>query len=126
MRILAIVGGVLASLATTTPATNGPGYAVYLTTHFDSNGWKVELKDWAPATGLAALAVASAAQWFTRSTSEAAAASLLSTVAWAVAAAELSRDFGESLPGPAVWLGWAAILAFNWSLALRPKPGSGL
>lgn len=126
MRLLAVTSAVLSALATSTAAVHGPEFFLYLTTHYEHNAWVPVISDYAPAAALASLLTHAVAQWYAQTQLEAAGIAFVSTLVWTFASAELCRDFGNTLPGPAVYLGWAAILIGNWGIGYQPKPTSGL
>lgn len=126
MQVIAVLSAVLAALATSTAAVHGPDFFLYLTGHFQHNAWVPEINAASPAAGLTALLLHSFALWFIASQTRAAMLAGVCTLTWAIAAAELCREYGKTNPGPAIWLGWGAILFGNWAIGLRPKRSSEL
>ena len=125
MQTLAVLSAVLSALAVTTAVieTRDLDFTAYVT-HVDHNQFVPQMSDVAAGALAAALVGVAVSQWFAPTPLLAAGVALVSTVTWLGAAAEVSRDRHHTRPGPAVWLGWAAVMLSNWALASKFAPNN--
>ena len=113
-------------MATVTPVIVGDDFSIYFPLVYEHKGFVPDYDEFAVllagAAAVAAVVIAPMCDGNLCPIVE-----LIATVAMTVASAYVAKDYGNTTPGPALWLAWGAVALSNWSTAIgtrarRPKP----
>lgn len=115
---LKTVSSVLAVLASSSAVLVGRDWAAYATGGYtwQSGAYVPDFSETACKVAYGALVFTCVVNWYARPW--AGLGSVVLIVGWVLAASELAREIDkDTMPGPAIWLGWGSVIAACWGVA---------
>lgn len=107
-------------MAMVTPVIVGDDFSIYFPLVHDHKGFVPDYDEFAVllagGAGILATVIAPMVDGNLTAITE-----LVATIAMTVASAYVAKDYGNTTPGPALWLAWASVALSNWATAISTR-----